>query len=81
MLWQGISSIIYSKKNKNSTSPSSLIVDGKNIIHPQDIAEHFNNFFTSVTKEIQDITPPTKIRNLNNFILSPATPEEISDVI
>ena len=60
LFWQGINNMIYSKKNKKSIIPSSLIADGKNITHPQDMAKHFNNFFTSVGKEIQDNIPPTK---------------------
>ena len=80
--------IIYSKKNKKSTSPSSLIVDRENVTHPQYMTEYFI-FFSSVGKEIQNNTPPTKnnfqnylkTRNPNNFILSLTTPEEISDII
>ena len=53
------------------------------------MAEHFNNFFTSVGKEIQDNISRTKnnfknylkTRNPNNFILSPTTTEGISDII
>ena len=56
---------------------------------PKDIAEHFNDYFTSISKELQKHIPPTK-RNffdyLKNqiaelFILTPTTPEEISDLI
>ena len=67
ILWQGANNIIYSKKNTESTSSSSLIADRKNITHPQDMAEHFNNFFTSVGKEIQDYIPPTK-NNFKNYL-------------
>ena len=89
ILRQVINNITYSKIDKKSTSPSSVIADGKNVTHPQDMAEHFNNFFNSVGKEIQDNIPPSKnnfknylkIRNPNNFILSPTTPEEISGII
>ena len=53
------------------------------------MAEHFNIFFTSVGKKIQNNIPPTrnnfinylKIRNPINFILSSTTPEEITDII
>ena len=84
-----INNIIYSKKNKTSTNLSSLIVDRKNITHPQDMAEGFNIFFFSVSKEIQDHIPPTKsnfknyleTRNPNNFILSSTTREKISGII
>ena len=84
-----INNIICSKKNKTSTNLSSLIVDGKNITHSQDMAEGFNIFFFSVGKEIQDNIPPTKsnfknyleTRNPNNFILSSTTREKISGII
>ena len=53
------------------------------------MAEHFNNFFTSAGKEMQDSISRTKsnfknylkTRNPNNFVLSPTTPKEISDII
>ena len=67
VLWQGIKNIIYSKKNKDSTSPSSIIVDEKNIPPPppppkkKDMVGQSSNFFTSVKK--QDNIPHTK----NNF--------------
>ena len=56
---------------------------------PKDIAEHFNDYFTSISKELQKHIPPAK-RNffdyLKNpiaelFILTPTTPEEITDLI
>ena len=80
---------MYSNNNKKSISPSSLIVDRKNITHPQDMAEHFNNFSTSVGKEIYDNIPPTKNNfknylktwNPNNFILSVTTTKEISEIV
>ena len=83
ILWQGIKNIIYSKKGKKSTGASS-IVKGKNISNP-----HFNNFFTWVGKEIEDIILRSKnnfknylkIRNPNNFNSSQTTPGEISDII
>ena len=89
ILRQVINNIIYSKIDKKSTSPSSVIADRKNVTHPQYMAEHFNNFFNSVGKGIQDNIPPSKnnfknylkTRNPNNFILSPTTPEQISGII
>ena len=41
-LWNGIHEIIYSKKKKSST-PSSLLTDGKIIINQQNIAETSTN--------------------------------------
>ena len=43
-LWQGIHDIVYSKKSKKNNTPSSLLIDGKTITNPKDMAESFNNF-------------------------------------
>ena len=52
-LWSGINEIIYSKKSSKTIPPSSISVEGKTISDPQNIAENFNNFFTSIGKNIQ----------------------------
>ena len=49
-LWIGINEIVYSKNKNKTNSPSSLIQDGKTITDQKHIAEHFNNFFTSIGK-------------------------------
>ena len=53
------------------------------------IAEHFNNFFTSIGKNLQKNIPPTKkhfssfLKNPNNltFFITPTTVEEVNDLI
>ena len=52
ILWQGINYIIYCKKDIKSTRPSSLIVEEKNMTHPQDIAEHFNRISLSRHEQV-----------------------------
>ena len=52
-LWSRINEIIYSKKSSKTIPPSSISVEGKTISDPQNIAENFNNFFTSIGKNIQ----------------------------
>ena len=52
-LWSGINEIIYSKKSSKTIPPSSISVEGKTISDPQNIAENFNTFFTSIGKNIQ----------------------------
>ena len=59
-LWSGINEIIYSKKSSKTIPPSSISVEGKTISDPQNIAENFNNFFTSIGKNIQKKIFPTK---------------------
>ena len=65
-------------------------VHGNRIVsQPKDIAEHFNDYFTSISKELQKLIPPTNrnfcdnFKNLNaeSFFMTPTTPEEISDLI
>ena len=67
----------------------SLIQDGKIITDQKRIAEHFNNFFTSIGKKLQKKTPPTKkhfssfLKNPNNLtiFITPTTIEEINELI
>ena len=59
------------------------------ITDPIEIAENFNNFFTSLGANLQKKILPTKNTftdylkkpNTENFIIAPTTPEEISDLI
>ena len=88
-LWEGIHEIIYCKKNKKGSGLSSLLVDGQTITKPRDMAENFNEFFTSVGVNLQKKIPPTKrhfsdyLQNPNNesFFLFHTTPEEVYDII
>ena len=84
-LWSDINEIIYSKKSSKTIPPSSISVEGKTISDPQNIAENFNNFFTSIGKNIQKKIFPTK-KHFSNFLkdpitdtffISPTTPEEV----
>ena len=67
----------------------SLIQDGKTITDQKHMAEHFNNFFTSIGKKLQKSIPPTKkhfssfLKNTNNlnFFITPTTVEEVNDLI
>ena len=51
--------------------------------------ECFNNFFTSIGKSLQKQIPPTRkhfkdyIKNptIENFVCTPTTPDEITDII
>ena len=88
-VWNGINEIIYSKSKANAWEPNYLLINGKAVSQPKDIAEHFNDYFTSISKELQKHIPPTK-RNFpdylknpiaESFFLTPTTPEEISDLI
>ena len=53
------------------------------------MAEHFNNFFISIGKNLQETIPPTRkdyaqylsTPNKSNFSIKPIKPEEICDII
>ena len=49
--WQGIKEII-NIKGKNSDVPSCIIVDGKTITDPAEIASQFNTFYISIADSI-----------------------------
>ena len=84
-LWSGINEIIYSKKSSKTIPPSSISVEDRTTSDPKNIAENFNNFFTStntpeeVYKSIQELqvnkslgpnSIPTKILKLAKDTLS-----------
>ena len=88
-LWIEINKIVYSKNKNKKNSPSSLIKDGKIITDQKHIAEHFNNFSTSIGKKIQKNIPPIKkhfssfLKNPNNltFFITPTTVEDVNNLI
>ena len=88
-LWIGINEMVYSKNKTNTNSPLSPIQDGETITDHKHMAEHFNNFFTSIGKKLQKSIPPTKkhfssfLKNTNNinFFITPTTVEEVNDLI
>ena len=48
-VWNGINEIIYSKSKANAWEPNYLLINGKAVSQPKDIAEHFNDYFTSIS--------------------------------
>ena len=53
------------------------------------MAEHFNQYFTSIGKNLQKSIPPTKRHfsgylkgpNQNSFFIQPTTAEEVKEII
>ena len=88
-VWNRINKIIYSKSKVNAREPNCLLIKGRAVSQPKDIAEHFNDYFASISKELQKHIPPTKMdfsdnlknSNAESFFMTPTTPEEISDLI
>ena len=79
---------IFQKKQKDG-NVSVIIADDNTIIYPIEIAENFNNLFTSIginlPKKISStkktFTDYLKKTNSEDFIIAPTTPDEISDLI
>ena len=88
-IWQDIYDIISSTKNKNGGNVSAIISDDNTITNPVEIAQNFNNFFTSIGTNLQKKIPPTKKNftdylkksNSENFTIAPTTYDKISDLI
>ena len=88
-MWQGINEIIYSKKAHKTKSPSSLLVNNETITNIPQMAEHFNQYFTSIGKNLQKSIPPTKRHfsdylkdpEQSSFFIQPTTAEEVKDII
>ena len=88
-VWQGIHDIVYSKKSKKINIPSSILIDGKTITNPKDMAESFINFFTSIGAKLQSNIPPTRRHYFDylkhpspeTFFIPPTTPDEIKNII
>ena len=68
-LWSGINEIIYSKNSSKTIPPSSISAECQTISYPQNIAENFNNFVTSIIKNIQkkscQLKTPSSLRNFS----------------
>ena len=86
--WKGIKSII----NINSTmktEPTSLMVNNDLISDPKEIANTFNNHFSTIAKELQgniyhngqDFTKYLTNRNEHNFFITPTDKHEICNLI
>ena len=54
-LWQGINEIINSKKADKTNSPSSLLVHNETLTNIPQMAEHFNEYFTSIGKNLKKV--------------------------
>ena len=59
-----------SRKSKKDSSISNIIVDGNTITAPTEMAENFNNFFTSKGKNLQKNIPPTK-KTFTDYLRAP----------
>ena len=88
-VWNGINEVIYSKEKVNAWKLNCFLINGRAASQPKYIAEHFDDYFTSISKELQKDMPLTKrnfsdnLKNPNaeSFFVPPTSPKEISDLI
>ena len=87
-MWQGIRSII-NVQNEKSSNNISLNIDNETITDDLTISNHFNNLCRSVAKNLVNKIPKIsksfylylKNSNKNSFFLSPATKEDVEDIL
>ena len=86
--WEGIKKIVNFKKNSNRSM--QLNIGGKIIDNDKEIATNFNNFFTNVGPNTENLIPKVPnissskfLRNRNqiNFVIAHLANEEILDII
>ena len=87
-IWKSINSII-NTKSKTYSSPTCIINNNETITDPKHIANSFNNFFTTIGKNIQSKIRPSN-QTFTNYLknpcesylfITPTTPSEIFDII
>ena len=87
-IWSGIRELISSSVNK-STKNVSLSIDGSISSNPKKVANHFNDFFSTIADKVRSEIPQShrhfsnflRNRNRSSIFLSPTTPEEVMKVI
>ena len=86
-VWEGIRSIINIKEKRYKNI--NLKINENISTNSSDIANHFNNFFTTIPSKLAKKIPPTHSdyrsylvnQNNNSFFLSPTNPNEIESLI
>ena len=81
--WKGIKEIINIKSSKKH--PNSLLINDKLISEPKEVADTFNNYFSSIASELQrknhyhekDFSAFLKNCNPNNFFIKPTNVVEV----
>ena len=68
--WQGIKQII-NMKSKKSDYPSCIIHDGITITDPTEIANKFNNFYTSIADDILEKRKYNGNKSYKDFLRDP----------
>ena len=87
-MWRGINSII-NVNNNTKQQPTSLLINNKLISNHKEVAETFNNYFSSVASKLQgkiyhygqDFLSYLDNRNAHNFFISPTDKIKLIDII
>ena len=81
-MWTGINSLI-NVNNNIKQQPTSLLIKNKLISDHKEVAETFNNYFSSVASHHygQDYSSYLNNRNAHNFFISPTEKIELIDII
>ena len=87
-MWTGINSLI-NVNNNIKQQPTSLLIKNKLISDHKEVAETFNNYFSSVASKLQgkihhygqDYSSYLNNRNAHNFFISPTDKIELIDII
>ena len=85
--WSNIREIMSNSKNKKSVK--SIIINSAIVNDPNLIADHFNEYFTTIAASLEQNIPQTNISplhyvkgsNINSLFLSPVTFLECSNII
>ena len=86
--WQGIKSII-NIRNSSKSSPTTLLAGNKIVSEPTEIANNFNNYFSTIAKKLQDNIHDCgknyktflKDKNEKSIFINPTDSEEIITII
>ena len=89
LIWYGIKTLISTKSFKKESQQLTLNIDNKTISVDYIIANHFNNFFTSIAGKLLKKIPKAK-KNFNSFLtksntktlfLSPTPPDKVANIL
>ena len=87
-MWRGIN-FIMNVNNNTKQQPTSLLINNKLVSDHKEVAEIFNNYFSSVASRLQDkiyhygqdFSSYLDNRNAHNFFISPTDKIELIDII
>ena len=76
-VWKRINEIIYWKSKVKAREPNCFLINVRAVSHPKDIGKHFNDYLQPKKRNFSD---NLKNPNAESFLMTPTTPDEISDL-